>query len=516
MGLIVLIFAVLGVYYNRRDRFVQAMLIVAGLSLFVSFGRNFSPVYDLMYYYFPEFNKFRIPSMILILLQLIVPIFAGYGLQSIIDKGKEKFSPEEEKKYKYIIGGAGVLFIIGLVGRGLFEDLYRSFVGSDGLSKLLSELVGRQQENVLAQVRPMVFDFLYDSVVSDYLIGTFLVAAVFGLAYAYRKHFIKSSTLSLSIIVLAVADLWRVDYKPMQLHDATQQAAEFVTPDYVQAIQQDKSLYRVLDTENLREPSNTLAYYRLQSIGGYHGAKIRVYQDVVDVATIGNPTVWELMNTKYIIADPKENIPGLPVVFRGQDKKVLAYPPGSQRAWFVDSIAVDSGLGILYRIRDMSFDPHHIAFFEKNPAIAIEPPDTTAKVAVNNFGIHNVSFDVEASGNNLLFVSEIYYPKGWRAFIDGEETEIFKTDYAFRSVVVPKGKHRVEFIFHPEKYFIGRTISLVTNILSWCAMLAVGFFWWRKRNSSRRTCGEEVISLEWRQPRREPSRLLTGLSKIFP
>ncbi len=482
MGLVVLIFAVLGVYYNRRDRFVQAMLIVAGLSLFVSFGRNFSPVYDLMYYYFPEFNKFRIPSMILILLQLIVPIFAGFGLQSIIDKGKEKFSPEEEKKYKYIIGGAGVLFVIGLVGRGLFEDLYRSFIGSDGLSKLLSELVGRQQENVLAQVRPMVFNFLYDSVVSDYLIGTFLLAAVFGLAYAYRKRFIKSSTLGVSIIALAVVDLWRVDYKPMQLHDATQQAAEFVTPDYVQAIQQDKSLYRVLDTENLREPSNTLAYYRLQSIGGYHGAKIRVYQDVVDVATIGNPTVWELMNTKYIIADPKENIPGLPVVFQGQDKKVLAYPPGSQRAWFVDSIAVDSGLGILYRIRDMSFDPHHVAFFEKNPGIAIEPPDTTAKVAVNNFGIHNVSFDVEASGNNLLYVSEIYYPKGWRAFIDGAETEIFKTDYAFRSVVVPKGKHRVEFIFHPDKYFIGRTISLVTNILSWCAMLAVGFFWWRKRN----------------------------------
>ncbi len=481
MGLIVLVFAVLGAYYNRRDRFVQAMLIVSGLSLFVSFGRNFSPVYDLMYYYFPEFNKFRIPSMILILLQLIVPILAGYGLQSIIDKGNDKISPGGEKKYKYIIGGAGVLFVVGFVGRGIFEDVYRGFIGSDGLSKLLSELVGRQPENVLAQVRPMIFDFLFDSVMSDYLMATFFLLSVFGLAYAYRKHFIASTTFATIIIVLALVDLWRVDFKPMQLHDATLQTTEFATPDYVQAIQQDKSLYRVLNTENLREPSNTLAYYRLQSIGGYHGAKIRIYQDVVDVATIGNPTVWELMNAKYIIADPKENIPGLPVVFQGQVKKVLAYPPGSRRAWFVDSAAVDSGLGILYRIRDMSFNPHHIAYFEKNPGISIEPPDTSAKVAVNGFGIHNVSFDVEASGKNLLFVSEIYYPKGWKAFIDGTPTEIYKTDYAFRSVVVPKGKHRVEFIFHPDQYFLGRNISLVTNILSWCAMLVVGFFWWRKR-----------------------------------
>ncbi|MGA9407817.1 MAG: YfhO family protein [Bacteroidota bacterium] len=491
MGIIVLILAVIGVYYNRRDRFVQAMLIVAGLSLFVSFGRNFSPVYDLMYYYFPDFNKFRIPSMILILLQLIAPILAGYGLQSLIDKGKDKFTPEAEKKYKYIIGGAGVLFVLGFVARGFFEDTYRGFVGSDGLSKLMAELFGKQPENVLAQVRPMLFNFIFDSVMTDYVMGTFLLLAVFSLAYAYRKRFIASTTFALAIIVLTLIDLWRIDFKPMQLHDAMPPAATFATPDYVQAIQQDKSLYRVLNTENLRQPSNDLAYYKLQSIGGYHGAKIRVYQDIVDVATIGNPTVWELMNTKYIIADPRENIPGLPVVFQGQDKKVLAYPPGSQRAWFVDSIAVDSGLGILYHMRDMSFDPHHVAFFEKNPGIAIEPPDTTAKVIVSDFGIHNISFDVEASGNNLLFVSEIYYPKGWRAFIDGKPTEIYKTDYAFRSVVVPKGKHRVEFTFHPDRYFLGRTISLVTNILSWCALLVVGFLWWKKRKIPGEVTGKK-------------------------
>ena len=481
MGLVVLIFAAFGVYYSRRDRFVQATLIVGGLAIFVSFGRNFSFVYDLMYNYFPEFNKFRIPSMILILLQLIVPILAGYGLQSLIDKGKEKLSAESEKKYRYVLGGAGVLFVLGFVARGFFEDLYRGFIGNEGLSKLLGDLLGRQPENVLTQVRPMIFDFLFDSVMSDYLVAMFLILAIFAIAYGYRKHRIAATTFTFAAIALMLADLWRVDAKPMELHNKSVQAGAFITPDYVKAVQQDTSLYRVLDTETLRQPSNGLAYFKLQSVGGYHGAKIRIYQDIVDVATIGNPTVWELMNMKYIIADPKEDIPGLPVIYRGEKKTVLEYPPGSQRAWFVDSIAVDSGLGILNRMRDNSFNPHHVAYFLQNPGITVDRPDSSARVSVNSFGIHNVSFDVVASGNNLLYVSEIYYPKGWNAFVDGTPTEIYRTDYAFRSIVVPKGKHHVEFLFHPTTYYLGRTISLLTNILAWCAVLVVGFFWLRNR-----------------------------------
>ncbi|HTX17896.1 MAG TPA: YfhO family protein [Bacteroidota bacterium] len=481
MGLVVLILAVLGVYYNRRDRFVQTALIVSGFALLVSFGRTFSPVYDLMYNYFPAFNKFRIPSMILILVQILMPILAGYGLQSILDRGKEKLSAQGEKRLKVVVGGAGVLFLLTFVARGLFEELYQGFIGDEGLSKLLSELVGKQPENVLSQVRPMVFDFLFNGVMADVAVGTFILLAVFALVYAYRKRKLAPITLGVSLIILSVADLWRVDVKPMELRDKGSEEASFVTPDYVSRIQQDTSLYRILNTENLRQPSNNLAYYRLQSIGGYHGAKIRIYQDIVDVATLGNPTVWVLMNSKYIIADPKENIPGLPVLYQGEGKKVYVFPQGSERAWFVDSVAVDSGLGILRHIRDNSFDPHKLAYMEKPLGTPIDRPDTSAKVSVKEFGLQKISFDVSASGTNLLYVSEIYYPKGWTATIDGQPTEIYKTDYAFRSVIVPKGNHVVAFDFHPSTYFLGRTITLITNVLAWCSLLAVAFFRWKKR-----------------------------------
>ena len=481
MGLVVLILAAFGVYYNRRDRFVQAMLLVSLLALFVSFGRTFSLVYDLMYNFFPTFNKFRIPSMILILIQIIMPVLAGFGLQSIIDKGKEKFSPDAEKRVRYILGGSGVLFILGFLARGMFEDMYKGFVGNEGISKLLGKYFGNQPESALAQVRPMVFNFIFNSVMTDYLVAMFLVFAVFALFYAYRKAMVTQGAFVSAVIILGVIDLWRIDTKPMELYDKSSQSATFATPDYVRAIQQDQSLYRVLTTENLRQPSNMLAYYRLQSIGGYHGAKLRIYQDIVDVATLANPTVWQLMNTKYIIADIKEDIPNMPVVYQGREKKVVAFPPGSQRAWFVDSIAVDSGLGILNRMRDMTLDPHHVAYFETNPGISIDPPDTSASVSVKKFGIHELALDVVASGNNLLFVSEIYYPKGWNAYVDGQMTDIFKTDYAFRSIVVPKGKHAVEFKFEPTRYYVGRTISFVTNILAWGCVAVVGFFWWRKR-----------------------------------
>ncbi len=480
MGIVVLVLAVLGVYYNRKDRFVHAMLLVAFFALLVSFGRTFSPVYDLMYYYFPAFNKFRVPSMILILVQIIVPILAGYGLQSLFEKGKEHLSADAEKKFKYILGGAGFLLLLGIIARGFFSDLYESFMGPDGMARLLS-VFGKQSDAVLARLRPLMFDFVFNTVMTDYFVMLVLLLGTFGVLYAYRKQIISTTTTGVIIIFLALFDLWRVDMKPMELHDKQEETSAFSTPDYVQAIQNDHSLYRVFDTDNIQQPSNKLAYYKIQTISGYSAAKLRDYQDMIDVAGLGNPIVWTLMNAKYVIANSKEQIPGLPVVFNGQSRKVMLYAQGSQRAWFVDSVAVDSGLGILERMKQMSFNPHHIAFVESNAPENIQPPDTSAKVSVKEFKLHDVAFDVTASGNNLLFVSEIYYPEGWNAYIDGTPTKIFKTDYTFRSVVVPKGTHVVEFKFEPKSYPVGRTISLLTNILAWCSVLVAAFFWWNGR-----------------------------------
>ncbi len=488
MGIVVLVLAALGVYYHRKDRFVHAMLVVAIFALLVSFGRTFSLVYDLMYYYFPAFNKFRVPSMILVLVQLIVPILAGYGLQTLFDKGKEHLSAEAEKKFKYILGGAALLIVFGIIARGFLSDIYESFMGTDGMARLLS-IFGKQPDSVLAQIRPLMFDFVFSTVMTDYFVMLVLLLGMFGAVYAYRKQMISVTTTGVIIIFLALFDLWRVDMKPMELHDKKTQTSFFTTPDYVKAIQSDQTLYRVLDTENIQQPSNNLAYFKLQSVSGYSATKLRIYQDMIDVAGLGNPIVWTLMNMKYIVANPKEQIPGLPVVFNGSTKKVLLYAQGSERAWFVDSVAVDSGLGILERMKQMPFNPHHVAFVEADPPENIQPPDTSAKVSVKEFKLHDVAFNVTASGNNLLFVSEIYYPKGWNAYIDGAPTKIFKTDYTFRSVVVPKGIHVVEFKFEPTSYPLGKTISVLTNILAWCGVLVMGFFWWSGRKKKNNSAG---------------------------
>lgn len=486
MGIVVLALAVLGVYYNRKDRFVHAMLLIAIFALLVSFGRTFSPVYDLMYYYFPAFNKFRVPSMILILVQIVVPILAGYGLQSVFEKSREHLSADAEKKFKYILGGGAVLLIFGIIARGFLSDLYESFMGTDGMARLLS-IFGKQSQSVLAQIRPLMFDFVFGNVMTDYFIMIVLLMGTFGVLYAYRKQMISMTTTGAIIIVLALFDLWRIDFKPMEMHNKQEEAAVFETPDYVRAIQSDQSLYRVFDTDNIQQPSNKLAYYKLQTISGYSAAKLRNYQDMIDVAGLGNPIVWTLMNAKYIITNAGQPVPGLPVVFNGRTKKVQLYAQGSQRAWFVDSVAVDSGLGILERMKEMSFNPHHVAFVESDPPKDIQPPDTSAKVSVKDFKLHEIAFDVTASGNNLLFVSEIYYPEGWNAYIDGTPTKIYKTDYTFRSVVVPKGTHVVDFKFEPKNYSIGRMISLLTNILAWCGVLVAAFFWWNERKKKAQT-----------------------------
>ena len=121
--------------------------------------------------------------------------------------------------------------------------------------------------------------------------------------------------------------------------------------------------------------------------------------------------------------------------------------------------------GVAYGIKDGKFEPKQLAYFEKDPNIKIDPVDSTAKVQITNYGIHNINLDAEATGNNLLFLSEVYYPAGWKAYIDGQQTEILKTNYLFRGIVVPKGKHKIEFKFEPETYYLGKNITIGTNIL---------------------------------------------------
>lgn len=299
--------------------------------------------------------------------------------------------------------------------------------------------------------------------------------------------------------IMVVGDLWRVDYRGMEVIKGKLRESEFQTPAFVEYLKQDAGLYRVADYVYLATgKTNVPAYFRLQNIHGYHSAKMRVYQDLLDVAgdprsepqggaggAIVNPFLLNLLNVKYMIA-PQPLFQGVEPVYEAQiDMQGIGAVPTIvykndnvlPRAFFTGSAeVVTDKMAILQHLRKGDFDPKQKAFIEQPLPTAIQPPTEGATARVTDFRNEYIGIEATATGNNLLVISEIYY-SNWHAYLDGQEQEIpiHKTNFAFRSVVIPAGKHKLELKFESPKFQLGKTLSLWANILT-LGLGAVGIF----------------------------------------
>jgi hypothetical protein len=468
MGVIVVVLALVGLVKNRKEPFVQYMGITIIISLLIAFGKEFPFIYDLMYRYFPMFNKFRIPLMILILVQFFTPILAGYGIVSFLSERKKTMDPAQEKKWKYILRGLSLGIVLSLVGASVIKDIYSSFFPLQEIGKALSHSYGQLNPTVLG----MIYDDVVSSVVTDILVGFILLTVVFGAFYYYQKERLKSTPLYILLVLAVVIDLWRVAWKPSEPRDQQENIQAMATPEFVKILQQDTTTFRVLKIQD-GQPiyDNSLAYWRISNAYGYQGAKMRIFQDMADVAGMGNPLVWQLMNVKYLISNREESSPALTQIYNSQNTKVYGIRFWLPRVFFVNRYEVSDGLGTLNKIADKSFNPLDIAYLPESIKTKIDPPLLNAEATVVHYGIQDLEVRATATGNNLLFLSEAYYPKGWKAFIDGNETNILKVNYMFRGVVIPKGTHTLTMKFEPSSFNLGKEISLASNILVWGALL---------------------------------------------
>jgi uncharacterized membrane protein YfhO len=243
----------------------------------------------------------------------------------------------------------------------------------------------------------------------------------------------------------------------------------FEKPDYLKAIEQsgDKSLFRVLNLKqdgsigSLNQNSNYLAHFLMYDIYGYSGIKPRAIQDYYDVlGSPANPTFWRMTNVKYVILDKQYNTPDLELIFTDNSKTfVYENKNALPRAYFVDTVAKRLGIEILNMVKNTQFDPKHIAFVDEDIQ-GIEAPNSTAYVNINKFEDERIEMDVNASGNNFLFFGDTYFPVGWNALIDGNETKIYRANHGFRGIVVPEGKHKIEFTYLPSSFVISKYLSL--------------------------------------------------------
>jgi hypothetical protein len=473
MGIAVFALALLGFITHRRNVFVQFLFVASIFSLLLSFGSTFSILYDFFYYYVPSFNKFRAPSMALVIMQFAVPIMAGYGLTSIIKWKKEANQSDKKILNGFVIASAGFL-VIGFLFSLMFKTSYMESVAGSA----------NQNFQQYAKQLPDLTEFVYNNMISDWIINGFLVLITAFMAFYFVKGKLSKTIFFTALTIILIFDLWRVDFRPMEVSEKPYEKQVFAKTDINTFLEQDKSIYRVADLGR-RESPNALAYFQLQNVNGYHSAKLRVYQDLMDVANlpqakgstsvIFNPFLWNLMNVKYILADGKLWEGAQPIYQSQQTQELIYYnPTGLPRAFWVDSIAIAEPIKVLHHLRDGDFNPKNMAWLEKSIEQKIEPAGNLPNPKILHYRNEYIQMKANASGNNLLFISEIYYPY-WKAYIDGKETEIFKTNYAFRSIIVPPGEHTIEFKYESPGFETGKTLVLISNILVALA-LAFGIF----------------------------------------
>ena len=493
-GVIVLFLGIIGMIMNfRRNITVQALTIIMFFFLLLSFGRNFTVIYNLFFYYFPFFSSFRAPVMIHNFIDLMFAILAGYGIKSIVESTKDASRAAFFKKVNFgLMGFCGLLFLISIIG---FDSSYKdSVINGPKAQEYKQQGASAQQINQAFTQRATI---AYDNVISDMRIHSIMVLIVLALAYYYTQRKISMKVFIIGAILISFIDLWNINNKTIHWDDKKQTEAVFDETDYTNFILKanpDTYSYRVAEMqENQPATTNNYAYYRLQQFNGYQGAKIRIYQDALDVVGGANPMLLGLGNVKYIMSAAPLKDSSYTPVFKGTKMQVYENKSFLPRAFFVNEVKVEKPYTILLNIKQSNFDPKQTAFIENDIKKPIDKADSSASIKKIKADIHSYEYDVNASGNNLMVMSDIYYPAGWKAFVDGNETEIIKTDYLLRSIVIPKGKHKVEIRFEPKTYYTGKTISLGANILVVLLLIgSIGGVFMSRKKAIDLTTGNDV------------------------
>jgi hypothetical protein len=464
MGILVFVLALFGIFTEWKNPFVQFLTILSIIALIISFGKNFPVLFDLLFYNLPDFNKFRVPSMILVLVQLSIPVLAGIGLMRIIN-----LRNENNQKLNKVVKNLAIIFlavfVLGLLFNSAITGWFSARVNDYAASVQTSQPRMAQQLNALAEYTGRMFT-------GDFLFAFAFLTITFWLAVGFINSTISKDSLILVVILLTVVDLWRIDSRGEDYIDNPDLKNLFVPPDYVTAIknQNDKEPFRILNLKQdqsygtySNNNANFNEYFLLEDFYGYSAVKPRTYQDIIDVVGDANPTLWRMLNVKYIVTSKPVGAKGFSLISKSEKDVVYKNENALPRVYFVNRVENASGMDLLEKIKNSSFDPKDLAFTDRK--IHVEHADSTAYAKITEYKDELIKVDANASGSNFLFLGNTYLPYGWKAKIDGKDTKVYKANYGFMGIIVPKGKHQIEFSFAPTSFYVSQYIALILSSL---------------------------------------------------
>ncbi|HBX51950.1 MAG: hypothetical protein A2275_00405 [Bacteroidetes bacterium RIFOXYA12_FULL_35_11] len=454
VGAIVCFFFILGLFIVK-GHIKWWLLTITVLALFLAWGRNFMWFSEIFLDYFPGYNKFRTVSMILIIVEFTMPLLAILAIHTIFSK---KITKEElMKPFKYTLFALGGLVLLLALLPGLFFDFTSAGDAPYQQNPQFLAALISDRESIFRTdaIRSLVF---------------ILLAA--GIVYAFLKEKIKVQYAYLAFALLFLFDLWPICKRYMN-------SDSFVTKQEVKKpfqpsqanldILQDKDPnFRVLNlAANTFNDASTSYFHK--SVGGYHGAKLKRYQEMIEHhISKNNREVWNMLNTKYLIVPVKDQTP-----------KAMPNPEALGNAWFVkqfrlvanadsEILALDKFKAAEEAIIDKRFENE-----VKNLTINT---DTNAFIKLTSYHPMKLSYEAKATSDQLAVFSEIYYDKGWNAYLDGKLVPHIRANYILRAMKIPAGDHKIEFKFEPKSYSVGNKISLASSIS--LILLSLGIIVW--------------------------------------
>ena len=488
VGAFVLFLFILGLFIVKGPM-KWALLAATVLSILLAWGHNFMGFTNFFLDYIPMYAKFRTVASILVIAEFTIPLLAALTLKKIVDE-PDVLSKQMKFAYISLALTAGVAALIAL-----FPDMMGPFVSEQERQMVgsIQGMDGGTARTILANIS----DMRAAMVSSDAWRSVIIILIGFALLFAYKLKKLRADYMIAALLVLCLVDMWQVDkrylndemFVPKSERDMPQQP----TATDIE-INKDKSLdYRVLNFASNTFNENETSYFH-KSIGGYHPAKLRRYQEMIDAYIVpemqkamqaiaakgGNMQqvdgvklfpVLNMLNTKYFIF-PLQGGATIPL------KNIYAQGNG----WFVDKIDYVADANAEYA-EVGKIDVRHEAVADKQFEAVLgqaKANDSTATVKLDKYEPNNLQYTVNSKNGGIVVFSEIYYP-GWKATVDGQSVELGRVNYILRAVNVKPGKHIVVLDFHPTSISTTETIAYISIVILLLAIAGAGYMEWKKK-----------------------------------
>jgi len=480
-GAIICFLALLGIVV-LDDKYRWWMLSISILAVLMSWGQFFEGFNLFLLNHLPMYNKFRAPSMIMVIPTFVLCMMAVASFDTIL-KYEDKDILWKKLRKGFIVVGA------------VFAIAFLVYVSSDfmgeadkALSKQISQIQDPQQKESLIQpVHSFISalkedrkDLFLGSLFRSFLFILVPIAAIF----LYIKKKINSLIVIAVVSIFAFIDVMSIDVKYMNeehFQDDNDVETAFKKTDADLQILKDTGYYRVFNlTQGTQAAFNqgALNSYYHKSIGGYHPAKLSIYQDLIEHQLYNFPNcmpVVNMLNTKYIVT-PGQQQGGQPIA---------QLNPGALGAcWFVKGIVVKkTPTEVMNCLTTLDTKDSAVIFeADKSLAITTNQSDSLAKVSLVKNDNDFIEYTSNSNANQFAVFSEVYYSQGWKAYVDGKETPIVKTNYVLRGLSVPAGNHKITFEFKPTAYYGSMKASVASSALIWLLLFAACFMYYKKSN----------------------------------